>query len=86
MEVTVENLEDFILKRISAETGIAIEDLNAEDEFVKYGIDSLKTVLIIDELEKWLGIEVNPLYFWSYPTTKSFCQHLLSKYQEASNN
>lgn len=76
--MTREQLLDFIKKEIASETEIA--NVDEHKSFHELGLDSLSAVLILHNIETEFGIELNPIYFWDYPTPASFADFIVKEY------
>lgn len=63
-------------EEIAKEAGIPVSGIEDNASFYSLGLDSISSVFVLDELEKKLGIEMNPLYFWDYPTVALLAEHL----------
>ena len=69
--ITKSDIVDFLKKEVSAECAIPYDHIDIDIPFVRFGMDSLKAVYIMDRLEKFIGAELSPLYFWDHPTIAS---------------
>lgn len=78
-----EELSLLLKKEISAETGIALHEIDDSATFHDLGLDSVSCVFVLDKIEKKLKIELNPMYFWDFPTVGEFAEHIvtLKKYE-----
>jgi len=63
---------------IAKETGLPVSDIDDHATFNSLGLDSISSVFILDKIEKQLKIEMNPLFFWDYPTVGLLAQHITS--------
>lgn len=61
---------------IAAETGIPPSEIEDASSFADLGLNSISAVFILDVLEKKLGREMNPLFFWDYPTVELLAAHI----------
>lgn len=61
---------------IAKETGKPLSQIEENASFYSLGLDSISSVFILDELEKQLRIEMNPMYFWDYPSVGLLADHL----------
>ena len=68
---------------IAKSLSISLSDIDPTHEFVQLGLDSLQAMFVLDELEKKLGVEINPLLFWEFPTPASFVDELYKEYSKA---
>lgn len=67
---------------IARETGIPVSEIADTATFFDLGLNSISAVFILDVLEKKLGIEMNPLFFWDYPTVELLAGHIVTLRQE----
>lgn len=67
---------------LAAETGIPVSEIDETASFFDLGLNSISAVYMLDVLEKKLSIEMNPLFFWDYPTVDVFADYLSSLQQK----
>jgi acyl carrier protein len=65
-------------EEITKETGLKQEQISDSATFASLGLDSISSVVILDELERQLKLEMNPMLFWDYPTVELLAGHLTS--------
>lgn len=70
--MTKANIIELITHLVSKETGIPKSEIKGTEAFYELGLDSINSVFLLDELEKSTGLELNPIFFWDYPTLDSF--------------
>lgn len=75
---TKEELIIFCKEKISEITGINIDDIDENTEFGSLGMDSVRGLFVMQELEEFLKIEINPLIFYNYPTIKLLSEYLVN--------
>jgi len=78
--MSYEGVLNFIKKEIAEETKIPAEKIDVNATFHALGLDSLSAVLILHNIEKEFGIELNPIHFWDYPTPASFTNLILKEH------
>ena len=63
MSRSVQEIEDWIVARVSGLTGVAAQDIDAHAPIARSGLDSVGTVALAAELETWLDyrFRANPL-------------------------
>lgn len=67
-----------LLKTIIAEeTGIALNEIADTDTFFNLGLDSVSCIFLMDKLEKKIKLELNPMFFWDYPSIDTYADFLL---------
>lgn len=65
-------------EEIARETGLPVSQIEEDASFHSLGLDSISSVFILDVLEKKLEIEMNPMFFWDYPTVRLLAEHIIS--------
>ena len=70
------DIVDLLKAEIAKEMGTPVSDIDANAPFISLGLDSVRSVFILDSLERQLGVEMNPLFFWDYPTIDSMADHI----------
>ena len=78
--MSYEGVLNFIKKEIGEETKIPVEKIDANASFHDLGLDSLSAVLILHNIEKEFGIDLNPIHFWDYPTPASFTSFIIKEH------
>ncbi|MEJ0029682.1 MAG: acyl carrier protein [Bacteroidota bacterium] len=78
--MSYEEVLNFIKKEISEETKLPVEKIDVNTSFHQLGLDSLSAVLILHNIEKEFGIELNPIDFWDYPTPQSFTSFIIKEH------
>jgi acyl carrier protein len=63
-----ENVEALMRELVAELVSDRTENIPVDVNFGHLGLDSMHAIHLVDELEKRLKIEVNPLLFWEYPT------------------
>ncbi len=79
-QVTKEQLVQFLKEKISEECQIPIEDIKTDLEFSHFRMDSVNAIFIMDQMETFLGVELNPLYFWDYRSIDAFSSFIMEKH------
>jgi acyl carrier protein len=65
---TQEDIESFIARRLAERLAVRLEEIGLNQPFSGLGLDSIKAVEFLTELERWLGRTLSPTLFWNYPT------------------
>ncbi len=79
------DIENFIKLLISKEINTSIEEIDSDEYFSSFGIDSMRAVALLDAMEKETGLDLNPLIFWDYPTIASLSKHINSCMNKAKS-
>ena len=79
-------IESWIEKWLSRQVGIETNAITRQASFADYGMDSILAVELVQTLEDWLGIPLEPTILWNFPTIESFTQYLVSRKQTKGEN
>jgi acyl-CoA synthetase (AMP-forming)/AMP-acid ligase II/acyl carrier protein len=71
-----EDIQDFLLRRLAHVLSLVPDEVDVSEPFNSFGLDSLRTLTLVGDMEKWLGHPVSPTLFWNYPTIADLAAHL----------
>lgn len=66
-----------ILAIVSEETGLQVDELTPNSQFVDFGIDSLLSLTIVNRLQEELGLDLPSTLFTDCPTVKDLVEHTI---------
>lgn len=79
--MAVKSVADLI-KLVSAivveETQLDLALIDQDKHWASFGLDSINSIYLLEKMENELGIDLNPLMFFDYPTIRSFCSFIHS--------
>ncbi|MEA5581852.1 AMP-binding protein [Nodularia harveyana UHCC-0300] len=73
---TPEEIQNFLVKHLASSLNMSADEVDTQEPFAYYGLDSSAAVSITNELSEWLGCEVDPTLFWDYPSIAALAQYL----------
>ncbi|MFD0364773.1 acyl carrier protein [Nocardia sp. GCM10030253] len=79
--VTFEVIRDRMVDVFARRLGVGPAQIDVDQYFNDFGLDSVWALALATELEKWLGIEVDAAALWYYPTIAEFSQYLVEEYE-----
>lgn len=71
-------LVKLISRIVSEETQLDLELVNPDKHWASFGLDSINSIYLLEKLENELGVDLNPLMFFDYPTIRTFSVHILT--------
>ena len=77
----VEQVVNYLKEIIATELKQTVEEIDENVEFHEFGFDSINSLVLLDKAEKHFDIELNPLFFWDYPTIRSFSEHVFEEFK-----
>jgi acyl-CoA synthetase (AMP-forming)/AMP-acid ligase II/acyl carrier protein len=69
-------IADWLVSRLSRESGIHPDEVDLGQPFASFGVDSARALLLVGDLETWLGRRLPPIVLWNYPTVEALARHL----------
>jgi acyl carrier protein len=69
-------ISDILKNEVARETGLPLSTISDEAEFFELGLDSISCIYVLDRVEKKIGVELNPLYFFDHPTISSLARFI----------
>jgi acyl carrier protein len=71
-----EDIEAFLAQKLASSLLISPNDVDFTQPFSTLGLDSLRTMTLLGEIEVWLGRKLSPTLFWNYPSISDLAAHL----------
>lgn len=72
-----EKMQDILITLIVNKTDLKQDDIDLDSTFASYDIDSVIALEISGELEEIIGVKINPIILFEYPTINTLSKHLL---------
>lgn len=79
---TVSVIEDWLIARLSQKLRIAAAEMDVQQPFSYYGLDSVDAVELMGDLETWLGRSLSPTVLWDYPSIQTLAHYLAAAPEE----
>ena len=76
--MTADAIEAWLVNRLGEYLQIPSEEINVDEPFSNYGLDSMAAVKLAAELEDIAGRQLSPTLVWDYPTVRAVVQHVTS--------
>lgn len=74
--VSVDALKSWLVDWLAGELAMDPREINPEQTFLSYGLDSVQAMSMVGELESKLGRRLSPTLAWDYPTITTIAEHL----------
>ena len=71
-----ETIETWLIQRLAASLDEDEDEIDLDQPFASYAIDSAQAMAIITGLEKWLGRRLSPTLIYNYGTVRLLAQRL----------
>jgi acyl carrier protein len=76
---THEEIHAWLREKIAVATHTDPGAIETDAQFTNYGLDSIVIVTLVDDMEVWLGVTLDPTIFWEYPTIEELTNWLIEK-------
>lgn len=80
-----EDIEAFLSQKLASGLAIAPSEIDISQPFNSFGLDSLRAITLLGEIERWLGRTLSPTLFWNYPTISELAAHLAEALPEQTS-
>lgn len=74
--VDQETIENWLTTKIANSLGLDPEEIDPEESFASYGLDSSVALGLTGELSAWLNLELETILFWEYPKISRLAAYL----------
>ena len=74
-------IQDWIIASIAQLSGIRPKEVKLDQDFSAYGLDSIKVVNLVSQLEDWLGKPLSPTLIYNYPGILKLSEYLSEEYE-----
>lgn len=71
-----DKLQEWLIDKLAQELAIDPSDIDVQQPFAQYGVDSVLAVTLVADLEDAMGRELNPTLLFDYPSIEAIAQHL----------
>ena len=75
---SAEEIENWLVRYIAKELGARPEQISVSEEFVNMGLSSRQAVVLMLDMETWLGLPTDAGLVYDYPTIRALAQFLTS--------
>lgn len=80
--LTVPEVQDWLVDKISHRLGVSAADVDVDQYFDEMDLDSTEALVLSGELESWLGFELEPTALWYHPTIAELAAYIVEKQNE----
>lgn len=77
---TEEEIQTWLISHLAMYLKIPLDEIDIQEPFTVYSLDSAVAVSMTSELGEWLGHELEITLFWEYPSIEILAQYLAEEY------
>ncbi|MCC5669557.1 AMP-binding protein [Nostoc sp. CHAB 5784] len=78
-DFTEEAITTWLVSHLALSLRVSPDEIDIQEPFAAYGLDSAVSVSMTNELAEWIGCELEPTLFWEYPNIEALAQHLAAQ-------
>ena len=76
---TRESIEAWLIDWIARELGLPPADVQTSRSLLDYSLSSVTAMMLVGDLEEWLGLTLPPTLVWDYPSIAAIADFLLEQ-------
>ncbi|WP_307792512.1 acyl carrier protein [Streptomyces verrucosisporus] len=80
--LTAEAVQQWLLEKVAHKLGVAPAEVDPEQYFDEFDLDSTEALVLSGELEDWLGFELETTALWYHPTIAQLALYIAEKQAE----
>ena len=69
-------IQDWLIAQMAQSLNVSPQEIDSEEPFASYGLDSVQAVRLSAQLEDWLGCKLPPTLAYDYPTIAALSRYL----------
>jgi acyl carrier protein len=78
-------LQEWLCRHLAAQLRLPYEAIDPAERMSAYGLDSLRAVAVLIDVEAHVGFPIDPGDLWEYPTAATFARFLAERMAAPSN-
>jgi acyl-CoA synthetase (AMP-forming)/AMP-acid ligase II/acyl carrier protein len=77
---TEKEIQTWLISHLALYLNIPPDEIDIQEPFSAYGLDSAVAVSLTGQLAQWIGCELEITLFWEYPSIETLAQYLAEEY------
>jgi acyl carrier protein len=73
---TAESIQDWLIEQVAQRLDVDPDEIDNHASFESFGMESTEALVLLNNLEQWLGRSVPPVLIWNYPTIAQLSERL----------
>ena len=73
------DIENWLIEWTAKQLKLEADTIDIKQSFLNYTTDSLMAMMIVGDLEDWLGCRLSPTLMWDYSTMESLAEYLFTQ-------
>jgi acyl carrier protein len=81
---SAESIQDWLIEQVAQRLDLDPDEIDNQAAFESFGMESADALVLLNQLEQWLGRSVPPVLLWNYPTIAQLSERLATGDEENS--
>lgn len=73
---SAESIQDWLIEQVAQRLSLDPDEIDIQAAFESFGMESADALVLLNQLEQWLGRSVPPVLIWNYPTITQLSERL----------
>lgn len=82
---TRQAIESWLINWIAREIGLPPADVDTGKSLLNYSLSSVTAMMLVGDLEEWLGLTLPPTLVWDYPSIAEIAEFLVGQLAAVAN-
>lgn len=79
-EITSEVAQEWLVEKLAFRLGVDRSEIDVNQYFDEFDLDSTEALILAGELESWLGFELEATALWYHPTIAALSDHIAEEH------
>lgn len=80
--LTAEAVQEWLVEKVAYKLGVPQSEVNPDQYFDEFDLDSTEALVLSGELENWLGFELETTALWYHPTIAELSRYIVQRQDE----
>ncbi|MEU3201996.1 MULTISPECIES: acyl carrier protein [unclassified Streptomyces] len=80
--MTDQAVQEWLVEKVAHKLGVPQSEVNPDQYFDEFDLDSTEALVLSGELENWLGFELETTALWYHPTINELSRYIVQKQGE----
>jgi acyl carrier protein len=80
---SAESIQDWLIEQVAQRLSLDPDEIDIQAAFESFGMESADALVLLNQLEQWLGRSVPPVLIWNYPTIAQLSERLAAGDEES---
>jgi acyl carrier protein len=79
-QITSDVAQEWLVEKLAFRLGVDKSEIDVNQYFDEFDLDSTEALILAGELESWLGFELEATALWYHPTIAALSDHIAEEH------